>query len=424
MLRMKTRFAVYKHNFVIKDAKIVTRKFIVLKHENGILQFTDFHKYIGSPINKVRKFTNDGNSRFDFIVQLLNYSCFYAGARKLDDLTVEIVDDFLNAYGMCSLPWDDENTKRTEDTVKRCVRSVLDFMELYIEDRKSNCKLKKNDLFKYVNRRDKHGRVIKVKVPMFDVIYTGNKKTIFRDIPNKAFRMLFSHIAENHQEILGLVMLSAFGGLRPSEACNVRRPDSPLGPGMIFTIADGELIKIVVDIQAELNLRSDMVSVGRIKKERKQQIPDIFLEAFRDAYNKYVQYLDGKKYEKDFGAFTVNSQGKAMTYDSYRKKFQEIIQNEMVPIFLADDDPEIVMYGRTLIEHKLSPHIFRHWYTVQLVLSGVSEPGVLMFWRGDTSPISALTYLQNKGELEKQYRKVNNEVFDYLLWASEVNKDG
>ena len=108
-----------------------------------------------------------------------------------------------------------------------------------------------------------------------------------------------------------------------------------------------------------------------------------------------------------------------MTYDSYAQSFRKIVKEELIPIFLASDDPEVAMYGRILMEHNLSPHVFRHWFTVQLVLSGVSDPGTLMFWRGDTSPESALTYLQNKGELEKQYRLVNNEVFDYMLWAAE-----
>jgi len=218
-------------------------------------------------------------------------------------------------------------------------------------------------------------------------------------------------------------MLSAFGGLRPSEACNVRRADSPLGAGMLFDVIDGELARVEIDISEELNIRSDLHSVGNIKKERRQQIPDIFLGAFRDSYNIYVNHIKNKKYEKDYGAFTVNKQGKAMTCDSYRKKFQTIIRDEMIPIYLASDDPEMVIYGRILMEHKLSPHVFRHWFTVQLVLSGIDNPGELMYWRGDTSPESALTYLQNKGDLEKQYRRVNNEVFDYLLWASKKNND-
>ena len=71
------------------------------------------------------------------------------------------------------------------------------------------------------------------------------------------------------------------------------------------------------------------------------------------------------------------------------------------------------------MENNLSPHVFRHWYTVQLVLSGIDNVGELMGARGDTSPESSLTYLQNKGDLEKQYRKVNNGMFNYLSWAAK-----
>lgn len=411
-------FSVYEHHFVIKENRLVTRQFIVLRYANGSMRFTNFHKYIKSPVNRVKKYTNDGNSRFRFVAQLLNYAFFYAGIERLNDITVEIICDFLNAYGMCQLPGDGENQKRTEDTVKRCVRAVMDFIEIYIAEQKGQCRMKKDDLYKYVNRRDRHGRMVKVKVPAFDVRFTGSRKEIFRDIPNKAFDMLFDHIATYHKNLLGLVMLSAFAGLRPSEACNVRREDSLLGAGIMFDIVDGEILKIEIDLREELNIRSDMRSVGKIKKERKQQVPDIFLQAFKRTYDLYMDYLVGKKYEKDFGPFTLNKQGRAMTYDSYLKKFQDIISKEMVPLYLASDDPEIVMYGRILMERRLSPHVFRHWYTVQLVLSGVNEPGALMYWRGDSAPESALTYLQNKGELEKQYQKVNNEVFDYLLWAS------
>lgn len=414
-----TRFSVYKHRLVIKENLLVTRQFIVLKHADGTLEFTNFHRFIRSPVHRVRKYTDDGNSRFYFIAQFLNYVFFQCGLVKLDDITVEMVAEFLNAYGMCSLPGDHDQTRRSEKTVERCVRNVMDFLELYIAERKDKCLIKSDDLYRYVSKRDKHGKLIRVRVPVFDVYYSGSTKKIYRDIPNKAFDMIFSHIMRNHQEILGLVLLSSFAGLRPAEACNVRRPDSPLGPGILFEIVDGELIKIEIDLQKELNLRSDLKSVGKIKKERKQQVPDIFLKAFYESFKVYMKYLEGKKYEEEYGAFTVNKQGRAMTYDSYLKKFQDIIQNEIIPLFLNHNDPEIVLYGRILLEHKLSPHIFRHWYTVQLVLSGIEDPGILMHWRGDLSAESSLTYLHDKGELQKQYLKVNNEVHDYLMWAAD-----
>lgn len=418
------RFAVFTHNFLLSDEKYVTRQFIVLRHPDGILQFTDFHRYIRSPINRVHRFSSDGNNRYNFVLQLLNYAFFHAGIHTLDDLTASIVSDFLNAYGMCQLPWDTEHTKRTEDTVKQCIKAVMDFLELYLEDRNGQCKLKHSDLYKQVNRRNQYGRAIRVKVPNFQVVYTGSKRTIFRDIPNKAFWRIFNHIAQHHQDIFGLVMLSAFAGLRPSEACNVRCADSPLGPGIMFDILNGEVQKIHIDLREELNLRSDMVSVGKIKKERKQQVPDIFCDVFYEAYTQHMRYLSGKKREVEFGAFSVNRQGRAITYENYRQKFHVIIRDEIIPLFLADEDPELTMYGRILLEHRISPHVFRHWYTVQLVLSGVEEPGILMYWRGDSSPESALTYLQNKGELEKQYRKVNNEMFSYLMWAAAGGNNG
>ena len=52
-----------------------------------------------------------------------------------------------------------------------------------------------------------------------------------------------------------------------------------------------------------------------------------------------------------------------------------------------------------------------------LTLFGEDVQG-LMYWRGDSVPESALTYLQWKSELEKQYRHINNESFDFLKWKS------
>ena len=40
------RFVVYKHSLVLGDNNIVTKQFIVLKHDDGNLQFTDFHRYV------------------------------------------------------------------------------------------------------------------------------------------------------------------------------------------------------------------------------------------------------------------------------------------------------------------------------------------------------------------------------------------
>ena len=194
-------------------------------------------------------------------------------------------------------------------------------------------------------------------------------------------------IARNHRNILMLTACSAFAGLRPSECCNVRRADSVLGPGLDFEVIDGEVTNVTIDLRTEFNLRSDLVSVGGIKKPRKQKVYHAFLKAFVDCYNTYIKYIEGKPYESAYGALTNTSVGKAYTYPAYRAAFH------------------------------ISPHILRHWYSIKLVLYGEDVAG-LMYWRGDTSPESALPYITGKSELEKQYKLVNNEAFDYLLWRA------
>lgn len=414
------RFSIYKHNFVYDNNLIVTKQFIVLCRSDGTKTFTNFHKYAVNPNRKIKKFNEDGNNRFIFINKFLNYAFFTEGISSLSELTVDIGRRFLNAYGMHELPDDDEYVHREKGTVEKCVKAVLDFYINLINDKDSGCKIKSADLYKVITVRNKYGKAIKKTIPQFDVNYiSGIKEPIYRDIPNKAFVLLFDHIATNHTDLLGLVMHQAFAGLRPSEACNVRRMDSPLGSGIRIKEINGRLCGVTIDLRDELNLRSDLLTVGGIKKERIAKVPDIFLSAYKDAYEIYTNYMEGKPYEAEYGPFSVNKQGKAITYDSYYQKFREIIKEEMIPIYLQSNDTELVLYGQTLMEHSLSPHVFRHWYTVQLVLSGINEPGVLMHYRGDTSPESALTYINNKGELEKQFSKVTNETFNYTLWAAK-----
>lgn len=316
------------------------------------------------------------------------------------------------------MPNDSQHRKKR--TVEICVNAILDFLTLYLNERKNKAVLSPKELYLTTTYTNKRGRVVKRKEPNFEIYVDDSltEKAIFRDMPNSAFEMLFSHIANYHKDLLMVVALGAFVGLRPSEACNVRREDSTLGPGILFHKTYGETFKVEIDLRKEIPLRSDLKPTGRIKKERMQAVPFIFLEVFLEAYNDYMKYLEGKKYEKDYGPLNLNKQGKALTYDVYYQRFRTIIREEMIPIFLNADDEEVVFFGHLLQEHNISPHIFRHWYTTQLVLSGVNEISELMSARGDKSPESAWLYLQNKGEIAKQYGQVNDGVFDYMQWRA------
>ncbi|MBQ6855587.1 MAG: site-specific integrase [Lachnospiraceae bacterium] len=419
------RFSVYKHILVLKTGEKIQRNFIVLKYKKDtieFLRFTDFHQYVLSRKKTIRKLSEDGNNRFDFVCIFLNYIYFIKKIPSLNDITVQDTIEFFNDYGIGNLPGDRKG--RSKQTVEKCVASILDFITNYREDNKKSFPLSPEDFYKKVPRRTKRGNTVYVKVPVYEVRYLEEKRDIMRDIPNKAFELLFSHIIVSHPELLMLVALSAFAGLRPSEACNVRRTDSPLGPGILFHERNGEVYKIQIDLKKEYNLRSDLVSVGNIKKEQKRQVPFMFVKPFMQCYERYMSYMEGRTYEADYGPLSVDQTGKARTYDSYYQRFKKIIKREIIPLFLASGDPETENYGRLLLEYSLAPHVFRHWFTVQLVLSGVDDIAELMSARGDSSPESALTYLRNKGELDTRYRLVNEELFDYLQWsASEIKKN-
>ena len=388
------RFAVYVHTFVLRDNQLLMRKFIVLKEFNEIVGWTTFHQYVGPKGNKkvYRLASNDG-ARFQYVVKLLNYAFFDKyHIHKLTDLTQEIVQNFLNDYGLCRLPDDDETTTRSKQTVEVCVSDIIDFLKNLICRQKS-CRIEEAELYKEVQTfSKKKKKYITQKVPAFKVLYNSKSKTIFRDIPETAFNIIFNQIIDKHRNILMLAALSAFAGLRPSESCNVRRVDSPLGPGIRFELSGDEVSNVYIDLTEEKNLRSDLVSVGGIKKERTQKVYPAFLQVF-----------------------------KAYTYQSYYLEFQKVVK-ECIPIMLNSDDPKIQIYGQLLLENNIGPHIFRHWFSVKLTLYGASA-AELMYWRGDTSPESALTYINNKSDLVRQYNEVVDRIFDFSLWRAKKLKN-
>ena len=419
------RFSVYNHKLVYDGDKLIQRQFIVLKDKDDIIvKWTSFNDYAKGGKNSLSRSVYGGHdNRCKTVCILLNYVFFDKyHIKRLIDIESYMVIEFLNDYGLCRLPWDDETTHRNQASVNKCISTIIDFLEAMIRNN-PDCKMKINELYRSEKVFSKKGKkFVEKKVPVFEVNYKPIETKIFRDLPEKAFQIIMNEIVENHTNILMLAALSAFAGLRPSECCNVRRVDSKLGPGLLFEIVDGEVTNVVIDLTEEKNLRSDLVSVGNIKKERRQKVYPAFLDAFVSCYNTYMDFIEGCLYEHEYGALTNTSVGTAFTYSAYYKEFNKVIK-DCIPKMLNDDDPKIVNYGHLLQEHNISPHIFRHWFSVKLTLYGEDVAG-LMNWRGDRSPDSALSYLTNKSELEKQYKIVSDEIFNYSLWkAGKINNE-
>lgn len=422
----KCRFKVYKKNIVLKDNRIAVRHLIVLCQGKEIIAWTDYHKYF--TIGKKRKAicdTSNAGMRPYNISKFLNYIFFEDyHINNLSAITIDMTRDFLNAYGMNELESDSNGRYRKQETVEVCVTHITDFLLELIKKHPRSMQFKKDDLvvkYQYFSERLK--KYVEGIKPIFDVKCIGNPFVLYRDIPDKAFNIIMTNIKDKHKDILMLASNSAFAGVRPSESCNVRRIDSPIGPGILFDIVDGCVVNISLDLRYEYKLRSDDIRVGGIKKHRMQEVYPEFIEQYYENYLIYMDYIKDKEYEEKYGPLTINKQGKAMTYASYYGKFKEAVK-ECIPIMLDSGDPQLILYGTRLQQGvSISPHILRHWFTVQLVLDGC-DATELMNWRGDKSVDSALTYLNNKGDIERKYAKANSGIFDIMYAEAERrNKD-
>ena len=62
-------FSVYKHNIMLNDGTLVSKMFIVLKNEYGVIvKFTKLHEYIHSKYsNTAKSIHSNGRNKFIFV---------------------------------------------------------------------------------------------------------------------------------------------------------------------------------------------------------------------------------------------------------------------------------------------------------------------------------------------------------------------
>ena len=126
MGELSGRFYIYQHVFVAEGHARIVRPFIVWRDKYGVYTFTDFHKYCVNPKRRVVRLTQTSPARYKFVCAFLNYCFIYRNVRKLDDITADMVKDYLRLYGQCDLPWDDDTTHRARETVERCAAYIFD----------------------------------------------------------------------------------------------------------------------------------------------------------------------------------------------------------------------------------------------------------------------------------------------------------
>jgi integrase len=311
---------------------------------------------------------------------------------------------------------------RSQQSVEKCVYAVTMFFRKLRRKYSGYMLLHESDFIIEKTVYDKRGGSRQKKAPAFQVKGFPKQKSIFRELPTEAFKLLLNLAFRYAPDIAFAVCLQAFAGLRAGEAMNVRQEGSPLGSGLIFIYFEGEVRKTEIDLTKELPLRSDGTICGKIKRERKQYVYPPFIYAFHEAYQRHKIFLAGRRYETDYCPMFINNKGLAMTYDDYSRRFSILVEKHFRPALLESADPECRIYGQLLYENRLGLHALRHWFSVQLVLNG-EDIAQIQYWRGDKTPESALLYLQNKGDLIRELGDAGTSLSDMLLSCGEKEVD-
>lgn len=414
--RTQYRYAVYEHKLVFDVTKAYSRAFIVVKNQyDVIVHFTGLHKYVDAYTKGICvPMTSDGKAKMHYVCAMLNYILIdnydRFGIEHIFGIEKSMLESFFQDY---ALKKQSDGSSKSHQTIEKCVFTITGFFRKLCRSYEGYMKISPKDLYSEKTVFSKHGKAQKKLTPNFKIRTAPTVKTILRDIPTKVFQVIVNQAFRHTPEIVFAICLQAFAGLRPGEVCNVRQECSPLGSGLIITAIDSVVKRVEIDLSAKYVLRSDRVRCGGIKKIRRQQVYPAFLPAFCKAYEFHKKLLRDN-YEQDYCPMFIGSHGMAMTYHDYKSKFQQLITAHVRPELIRSNDPECHLYGQLLCENNLAPHALRHWFSVQLALMGEDVAG-MQYWRGDSSPESALVYLQNKGDLIKELSAANDMLANFLI---------
>ena len=412
------KYAVFSIRNSLENGISYRRSFIVLKNGYGmIVRFTRLEDYAGIYSWRTYKpLQADPEPKLYFICGMLNYMLVENGKRfgirHVFDITKPMLEEYFNSYAMAEKP---DGGYHKESTVEKCISVVTQFMANLSRKFGGYVKVTRDELYVEKTIRLHTGKLEIRHIPNFQATGVFEESDgPFRDMPAKVMEILIPMAIKYAPDIAFGIALQAFAGLRAGEVCNVRQECSHYGAGIRFVEIGGTVKRIEIDVSREYKLRSDDTEIGSIKKHRKQGVYPDFIKIFLEMYERHKKYLKTVDYEEEFAPMFVNSNGLAMSYETYRRKFKALINDHLRPRLVESTDPEFRIYGQMLYENDLGTHALRHWFTVQLVLRKEDMAG-LKFWRGDKSPESAFQYLQNKGDLVRELEITADRLVTALL---------
>ena len=274
------------------------------------------------------------NFHLTFIIRFLNYVFNDAvdPIDKIEDLTLRLVEDFLDAFSQGKLPGDNLGRWRNKDTVVRANYAISHFVYWLWWKKIPNTSKK---MFKMKNftsssfdfytktRKDKYDNSTAYKKLANLVIPDTTKKQHKRRTSMRPTKYAISkliEIASDHDYMITFaIVLGAYAGLRLGDICQMYE-------GRMNGFEDDNDFGAYLDFTYETILRSDNIITSHCKTKREIPIYEGCTSAIYDYYKEHIAYLKSQGlYPNKYGAIFIDNNGHAMTDRTFQRRFEKIV---------------------------------------------------------------------------------------------------
>jgi hypothetical protein len=368
-----------KGNDKVYDHVVIKLKNTV-NNQSRIHPYTEFLDCWSSKSTNTRlKYAND-------IVPFLNYIYFELDEKilpSINELTIELGVDYLNRLGL----------DKKKNTVKAITKSITKFYYFLVK-KKVLKYVTYNDFTKHKNATICQAFEVGLRLP----IHMSNTTPLHNIDENLIFEFIYTAMKYTPEIALG-IYFQIFGGLRVGEVCNLTYQS-------IAYINEGHG-GLILNVKNN-NLRPDLKKKAYVKTPGKQPVYAVgsLLVELLEIQKK--KYSNKEKY-----ALFIDIQGKAMSVDTYRNRFNTV-KRQFIENLKKQDNPLLIRYAAVLSAEKWSTHIGRSIYS-NLVADHASNITEIAVKRRDSNLTSSLTYVIGTKELDKKLLKTANKILGNIV---------
>lgn len=410
MKKIESIYSLNQKSFFYLTAKIpvngVINNYIGI-FEEGKYEVHIFTEYLtdrmGNFSLKNKSFNTIKNFHLTYIIRFLNFIFNYSENKieRIEDLTLEIVEEFLDKYSMGILPNDKSGEWKSKKTVNRATYAISHFLYwLYWKKEKNTIrkmfKMKyiKEDSFQFetVRKYNKENSTSKEIKRLIDIVIPNTvnrerKRMKVVTAGNYLVKKLIELAQENDPMLVFGIVLGAYCGLRVGDIVQLHE-------GRIKELYEGKTFGAYFEFTSEEILRSDNVETGNIKTKRVIPVYPGCSEVIFEYYQWHKNYLKLKGlYPNRYGAIFIDNRGKAMTYKTYLRRFGKICNalDIAIKMEVLHGNKDAIRESQILDGNKVTPHSLRHYFK-QLIENVEKNPRIVQYYMAHKSLESQNSY--------------------------------